>query len=314
MRVLIYGAGVQGSFLAHVLIRGNNDVTVLARGKRAEELKNKGIVLRHYLQRKTTTDKVKIINELSKDDIYDMIFVTMKYTDFPDVLPILTQNNSKNIILVGNNATASEMETYFKAHSEKGKNIVFGFQMSGGKREKNRTVVLRFNAGEMVVGSLANNVFIQDTLEKIFQNTKYKITYEKKIDAWLKSHIIMVVPMNLAAFIKDYDFKAVAKDSKMLRQVVAAMDEGYDVLKDLGYEIIPAKQADFVKRHKHLNFMFYKLFHYSPLANQVEGSFSELKGLYDTFYKMKAKSNVLTPNLDILVHKTNSKYQKDAKS
>ncbi len=313
MRVLIYGAGIQGSLLAHVLIRGKNDVTVLARGKRAEELKSNGIVLRHYFQRRTTVDKVKIISELRQDDIYDVIFVTMKYTDFPQVLPILAQNGSENILLVGNNATASEMEAYLEAHSEKGKNIVFGFQLSGGKREKNRISVLRFNAGEMVVGGLGKGVLFQDSLEKIFRNTRYKITYEKNIDAWLKSHIIMVLSMNLAAFIKDYDFKAVAKDNQILRQVVAAMNEGYDVLKDLRYEIIPARQADFVKRHKHLNFLFYKLFHYSPLANQVEGAFVELKGLYDAFYKMKAKSKVLTPNLDVFVRKSDEKYQKEAK-
>jgi 2-dehydropantoate 2-reductase len=29
MRVLIYGAGVLGSYLAHALVRGGNDVTIL---------------------------------------------------------------------------------------------------------------------------------------------------------------------------------------------------------------------------------------------------------------------------------------------
>ena len=311
MRVLIYGAGVQGSFLAHVLMRGNNDVTVLARGKREEELRRRGIVLRHYIQRKTTVDKVKIINELREEDVYDMIFVTMKYTDFPQVLPSLAKNKSENIILVGNNATASEMETYLEKYSEKRKNIVFGFQMSGGKREETRTVVLRFDGGEMKVGALGKEVSCKKTLEKIFENTKYKITYQKDIDAWLKSHMIMILPMNLAAFLKSFKFKEVARDNQLLKQVVAAMDEGYDVLRDLGYEITPASQAEFVKRHKHLNFLFYKLFHYSPLANQVEGAFTELKGLYDIFNQMKSDSKVLTPNLDLLVREAERKYKQE---
>lgn len=37
MKILVYGAGVLGSQLAQVLVRGGNDVTILARGKRAEE-------------------------------------------------------------------------------------------------------------------------------------------------------------------------------------------------------------------------------------------------------------------------------------
>ena len=54
MKILIYGAGVQGSYLAHALIRGGNDVTVLARGRRLDKLKKDGIVIRHYFQHKTT--------------------------------------------------------------------------------------------------------------------------------------------------------------------------------------------------------------------------------------------------------------------
>lgn len=48
MRILVYGAGVLGSYLAHVLVRGGNEVTVLARGKRAEQLNNDGLVIHHF--------------------------------------------------------------------------------------------------------------------------------------------------------------------------------------------------------------------------------------------------------------------------
>ncbi|NRZ44230.1 ketopantoate reductase [Clostridium beijerinckii] len=50
MKILVYGAGVLGSYLAHVLIRGGNDVTLLARNERFKELKNNGLVIRHYIQ------------------------------------------------------------------------------------------------------------------------------------------------------------------------------------------------------------------------------------------------------------------------
>jgi 2-dehydropantoate 2-reductase len=40
------------------------------------------------------------------DDQYDLIFVGMKYNDFPAVLLILAKNQSQNIILVGNNGDA----------------------------------------------------------------------------------------------------------------------------------------------------------------------------------------------------------------
>lgn len=62
MKILIYGAGVLGSYLAHVLVRGDNDVTMLARGQRFKELKKNGLIIRHYVQCKTTVDKVNVIN------------------------------------------------------------------------------------------------------------------------------------------------------------------------------------------------------------------------------------------------------------
>ncbi len=45
MRILIYGAGVIGSIFAGKLAASGEDVTVLARGKRPEELRQNGIVL-----------------------------------------------------------------------------------------------------------------------------------------------------------------------------------------------------------------------------------------------------------------------------
>lgn len=45
MRILIYGAGVISSIFAGMLAASGKDVTVLARGKRLEELRQNGIVL-----------------------------------------------------------------------------------------------------------------------------------------------------------------------------------------------------------------------------------------------------------------------------
>ena len=73
MKILIIGAGVLGSNLAHSL-KKNNEITILARNKTYENLKNNGLIIKHKLKRKTV-DHFNIINKLSDDDIYDVIFV-----------------------------------------------------------------------------------------------------------------------------------------------------------------------------------------------------------------------------------------------
>ena len=50
MKLLVYGAGVIGCELAHVLKKGGNDVTLLARGEWKGNLEKRGLVIRHYLQ------------------------------------------------------------------------------------------------------------------------------------------------------------------------------------------------------------------------------------------------------------------------
>lgn len=309
MKILVYGAGVQGSFLAHILEDGGHDVKILARGKRAKQLRENGVVIRHYFQRKTSINKIEVVEELKNDDLYDIIFVTMKYNDFQSVLPIIAQNISENIVLVGNNATASEMQEYLKSHSDTKKNIVFGFQISGGKKTDDMMFAIRFDAGEMKVGSLAGDIPFKAAMEKAFERTKYKITFESNIDAWLKNHIAMIPAINFLTYIKDNDFKAVARDNELLKEAVASMRESYDILEALGYEMIPQNQAYFIRKHKHMVFWFLKIYHRLPMANFVAGSFEEIKKLCDDFYEMKKGLDLPTPNLDSLMRKAYEKYE-----
>ncbi|WP_262686551.1 ketopantoate reductase family protein [Paenibacillus baimaensis] len=187
MRILVFGAGVLGSYLAHVLVRGGNDVTILARGKRAEQLNKDGLVIRHYFQRKITVDEVKVIHALQSDDLYDLVFVVMKYNDFPAVLPILAENRSRNMVLVGNNADPHGMRNLLKEMSAVEKSVVFGFQLNGGIREESGRIICIRGGGQMILGSLDGEIPFKPVLENAFKHVKYKSAYHEGMDAWLKS-------------------------------------------------------------------------------------------------------------------------------
>lgn len=109
MRILVYGAGVQGCELAHRLLQNKkNVVTMLARGEWKERLDQRGLVIRHWAQCRTTVDRVATIDTLAPDDCYDLVFVTMQAGQLPDVLPILKQNRSEYFVFVGNDPHAVE--------------------------------------------------------------------------------------------------------------------------------------------------------------------------------------------------------------
>ena len=65
MRTLVFGAGVIGAYLAHVLCEGGNKVCILAREERAESLKKNGLVIYHHLQHKTTKDRVEAVTDIA---------------------------------------------------------------------------------------------------------------------------------------------------------------------------------------------------------------------------------------------------------
>lgn len=300
MRVLVYGAGVLGSYLAHVLVRGGNQVTVLARGKRAEELERDGLVIRHYFQWKTTVDQVRVIRTLEAGDIYDLIFVVMKYSDFPAVLPILADNRSSNIIIVGNNTDARDMQNYLKEHSNTSKNIAFGFQLSAGTRENGQTVCIRVGAGQMVLGGLDGPILFKADLDLAFANVKYKLTYHDNIDAWLKNHIVPILALNYPVIFHERRMKQIAGDGKLLRQIVATMDEGFRVLEAQGYPLVPAGQASFIRKHPVLLRLLLKIYYLLPASRLVDGSAYETAALSSVFREWKNRSNASTPNWDIL--------------
>ena len=127
MKILIIGAGVLGSNLAHSIKKDNN-ITILARNKTYEKLKNKGLIIKHKLKGKTI-DHFNIINKLEKNDIYDVIFIVTRCSALDDIVPIVENNDSKNIVFVGNNLN---VEKYMNI---KNKNILFAFFMAAGKKK-----------------------------------------------------------------------------------------------------------------------------------------------------------------------------------
>ncbi len=156
MKVLVYGSGVIGSYLAHVLCGAGNDVTVLARGVWKEQLEKNGLTIRHHLQRKVTRDHPKVIGDISEDDIYDAVFGVMPYHKIGAILEPLSALHSPLVILVGNNVRPGKMEKSILEKTVCEKEVLFGFQPTAGKREIENGVLIceRLGSGVMDLGRL----------------------------------------------------------------------------------------------------------------------------------------------------------------
>ena len=77
MKVLVYGAGIIGSYLTHILCLAGNEVTLLARGSWKDTLLENGLRIHHVIQGRTTVDRPRIIESIDPEEYYSAVFVAM---------------------------------------------------------------------------------------------------------------------------------------------------------------------------------------------------------------------------------------------
>ena len=70
MKILVYGAGVLGCNLARNLFRAGKDVTLLARGKWAEEIRKNGLRIKDKFSLRTSVSRIPVVTTLAPDAAY----------------------------------------------------------------------------------------------------------------------------------------------------------------------------------------------------------------------------------------------------
>ena len=244
MKILVYGAGVIGCELAHVLKMGKNDVTLLARGDWKDTLEKHGLVIRHYLQMKTTTDKIKVTDCLSPDDKYDVIFVVMQADQVPDVLPMVAANVSRYVVFIGNNPWAEKTEAAVHSGSPVKKEVAFGFMTAGGRRENGQVISIHARTHLTIGGrdGELSSVF-RECLSEAFSGSGCRLFWENRMDAWLKCHLAEILPIGYVSYAVGCSLPKASGAQR--KAMVDATAEGFMLLKALGYPIRPAEDEDF---------------------------------------------------------------------
>ena len=303
MRILIIGAGVLGSNLAHSIKKGN-DVTILARNKTYENLKSNGLIIKHKFGKKTV-DHFNVIDKLDENDIYDCIFIVSRFSSLDSIVKIIEKNKSKNIVFVGNNMNA---EKYMNI---KDKNVLFAFFMAAGKKYDGYINSICLNKIE--IGRTDGKDISNEFIKSIFKETKIKVIIENKMNDYLKTHACAVLPLVFASYKVDGNLKLLKKDKEYSLLIMDAIIEGYDVLKKLGYEILPKGEYENCVNKKEkcafiYRFMFSNFIGKMCISDHAMSAREEFILLDNEFEKLKKKSKLETKvydklRLDLLNHK-----------
>ena len=224
MKFMIFGAGVLGCNLANNLFRAGKDVTLLARGPWAEEIRSNGRRVKNSISRRTAVSRIPVAAELSSEEPYDVIFVAVRYTQ----IETLRASRAKTIIFVGNNVRAA------------------------GHRESN--YVDSVDLRKITVGPLRGAPSQEELVQEIFAGTKYKVTYESNMEDYLLCHAAFVLPAVFACYKTDGDLKKLKKDNPLRHPVHLAEDMLHYVCTVNDFRIVPQLPAsdDLLRRNREI--------------------------------------------------------------
>jgi 2-dehydropantoate 2-reductase len=241
-RILVIGAGVNGSVCAARLFERCVDVTVLARGKRLAEIESNGIVIENPFSQKRRVAKARVIGELTPGDTYDYILVVVRRNQVAELLPALAANRSPNVVFMNNNLNGpAEIVAALGAQRP-----MLGFVFAGGKRDGEIIRAIGpFDHSLMPTPFGEINGTVTPRLKRLvdlLNRAGLRSKVSTNVVDYLATHAAGVAVLAPLAVKYKADIRALARSPEEIKLMAAAMRETNAVLKALGRKIVPSGQ------------------------------------------------------------------------
>ena len=242
MKILIYGAGPLGSFLAGKLKLSGQEVSLLARGKRLDDLRKYGLVIEDPVTKVRRKISVPVVEKLSPTDMYDWIIVVMGKHDLPAVLPVISKNYKvPNVLFIGNNVSGGRDLAVIVGYDR----VLLGFLMAAGKLAGEVAVVGNYFDGQIspsMIGELDGSVTSRlIEIAAIFENAGLPVEVSRKIESWLKCHAATIVPMAGAYFLAGNNLGRLASTPDAIVMMVRGIHEALQILHTYHIPFLPAR-------------------------------------------------------------------------
>jgi 2-dehydropantoate 2-reductase len=307
MKLLVYGAGPLGSFLAGRLLEAGHDVALLARGKRLADLRQYGLVLVDTESGKETVSRPEIVERLEPDDAYDLIMVVMRKNRALEILPALAANErTPNILFLMNNAAGPDA----LVQALGAERVMTGFPMAAGYR---RGHVIHYLFGgkpgkpvKIPLGEADGSIRPRTReIAAVFDGMPgFAGEVRTDMDAWLKTHVALLMPSLAPAM------RAAGRDNVRMGRTrdavvlaVRAMREGFAVIRKLGLPVVPSgiRQMELLPEPLLVWYLQRMLPHprmRTAMLEHADAAQDEIRHLAEEFYALVRRSGVPTPVMD----------------
>ena len=238
MRILIYGAGVIGSLYAALFAEAGYDTSVYARGKRLEFLKKNGLLYKkkqNIKQAETT-----ILEELSDNDVYNFVLLTVRENQLYEALAELKNNKSDTIVTMVNS-----LDSYKKWEDIVGKGrILPAFPGAGGSINDDGILDAALTPRLIQPTTFAEISGNKSERAKLFSKVlkRAHIPYQevKDMHMWQLCHLAMVVPIADAYYEADCPERA-GRDWKIMKKTAERLKKNFIFLRKQEGKLSPWK-------------------------------------------------------------------------
>lgn len=230
MKIILIGAGRIGSAVAFCLAKAGHDITVVARGARFKALSQHGAI--HTIDGDRAP--VRVCAELTPTAACDLLIVTVPEYELGPLLPTVSASSARRVLFMFN--TFHGIEPYRSVVGAD--RFAFGFPNMSAYLVGER---LRYRVdGPGMVTTMSD-----PQLAALFRAAGMPSNVERDMDAFLRSHVALVVPIFVAALVTwQRDSRLTWSEAKQLN---AAWTEAFDIVRGLGHAIRPRSLATLLR-------------------------------------------------------------------
>jgi 2-dehydropantoate 2-reductase len=221
MKIMVLGAGVQGTLYGVRLAREGHDVTLVAHAARAAELRQRGAIIEDALSGRTETACLAIEERLVPSAEAAVCLVAVRREQIQEVLSDLAAATAiSRIVFMVNHANGSE--SIFNALRRS--RVVLAFPGAAGSIDNGVGRYVEIKQQPTVVESSAPDVV------SLFRNAGFRVTRVSDMDAWLRRHAVFVTAVAGALYEKGGDAERLAASPEGVSTFIQAVREGWTAL------------------------------------------------------------------------------------
>jgi 2-dehydropantoate 2-reductase len=237
LRILVIGAGVIGSVYATRLQAAGSNVTLLARGQHAADLRSSGLILEDASTGQTSTSHLRVSERLVPEERYDLALVCVRLDQVAAIIPDLAANQHiPTLVFFLNNPTGTELLVEHLGSQR----VVLGFPGVGGTREGTRVRYVCIRQQPTTLGEVDGQMTARlRRLSAMLEQAGFSTAISRSMDNWLKTHAVFVSCVSAALALEGGDSVQLGQNRTSVALMVSAIREGFAALQSLGIRVTP---------------------------------------------------------------------------